>query len=26
VLPQTSPDVLARVTDLVHQESARQPG
>ena len=26
LLPQTSPDVLARVTDLVHQESARQPG
>ena len=26
VQPQTSPDVLARVTDLVHQESARQPG
>jgi uroporphyrinogen decarboxylase len=26
VLPQTSPDMLARLTDLVHQESARQDG
>jgi uroporphyrinogen decarboxylase len=26
VLPQTSPDVLARLTDLVHAESLRQPG
>jgi uroporphyrinogen decarboxylase len=26
VLPETSPDVLARVTDLVHSESARDPG
>jgi uroporphyrinogen decarboxylase len=26
VLPQTNPDVLARLTDLVHQESAREPG
>jgi uroporphyrinogen decarboxylase len=26
VLPQTDPDVLARVTDLVHTESARAPG
>jgi uroporphyrinogen decarboxylase len=25
VLPQTDPDVLARVTDLVHQESVRHP-
>ncbi len=25
VLPQTNPDVLARLTDLVHQESAQQP-
>jgi uroporphyrinogen decarboxylase len=25
VLPQTNPDVLARLTDLVHQESAREP-
>jgi uroporphyrinogen decarboxylase len=25
VLPETDPDVLARVTDLVHQESARHP-
>jgi uroporphyrinogen decarboxylase len=26
VLPETQPDVLARVTDLVHSESARPPG
>jgi uroporphyrinogen decarboxylase len=26
VLPQTDPDVLARLTDLVHAESARLPG
>jgi uroporphyrinogen decarboxylase len=26
VLPDTSPDVLARLTDLVHQESVREPG
>jgi uroporphyrinogen decarboxylase len=26
VLPQTNPDMLARVTDLVHQESAQVPG
>ena len=26
VLPDTNPDVLARLTDLVHEESARLPG
>jgi len=26
VLPATDPDVLARLTDLVHTESAREPG
>jgi uroporphyrinogen decarboxylase len=26
VLPDTNPDVLARLTDLVHQESVREPG
>jgi uroporphyrinogen decarboxylase len=26
VLPDTNPDVLARLTDLVHQESVRKPG
>jgi uroporphyrinogen decarboxylase len=26
VLPETNPDVLARVTDLVHEVSARPPG
>jgi uroporphyrinogen decarboxylase len=25
VLPETSPDVLARLTDLVHTASAREP-
>jgi uroporphyrinogen decarboxylase len=26
VLPDTNPDMLARLTDLVHKESAREPG
>jgi uroporphyrinogen decarboxylase len=26
VLPDTNPDMLARLTDLVHQESARDAG